>query len=300
MDKLLLTVFLSSLAGFITAVLSIVKLVNEKENKTTEYRQSWTDSVRTSLALLVSNLSTQAANLVSLHGGVDGIVASNNSKSDADISEGDKRLNAIIDNRVKEDMAAVRAMRREIHHSYAHTRLHFKPNDISFGRIEQKFDVIMAMMDDFGKLSGRENEGERRVHREKIFSAVGDLTNYSRDILKTEWESVKKGEPAYQTTKRWSFIGGTAMLAIIFTVGIHALFVAGKSNDEQIDYSRGVKNSREIVDPVVPDGFESKQADAQSHNPNATQIINNLKCDMSPNKPGSSSVIVKKPVQCDR
>lgn len=34
MDRILLTAFLTALAGFITAALSIVKLVNEKESKT--------------------------------------------------------------------------------------------------------------------------------------------------------------------------------------------------------------------------------------------------------------------------
>jgi len=63
MDKILLTAFLSALAGFITAILSIVKLVNEKESKTTDYRQNWTDSVRGELANLIGLLNAQAAQI---------------------------------------------------------------------------------------------------------------------------------------------------------------------------------------------------------------------------------------------
>jgi hypothetical protein len=65
MDKIFLTAFLSALAGFITATLSIVKLVNEKESKTTEYRQAWTDSLRKSFAELIGLINAQAGNLES-------------------------------------------------------------------------------------------------------------------------------------------------------------------------------------------------------------------------------------------
>lgn len=60
MDKILLTAFLTALAGFITAALSIVKLVNEKESKTSEYRQLWTDSVRKALSDLIGNINARA------------------------------------------------------------------------------------------------------------------------------------------------------------------------------------------------------------------------------------------------
>lgn len=65
MDKVLLTAFLTALAGFITAALSIVKLVNEKESKTTEYRQAWTESVRTAMAELIAKINAKASTMVS-------------------------------------------------------------------------------------------------------------------------------------------------------------------------------------------------------------------------------------------
>ena len=58
MDKILLTAFLTALAGFVTAALSIVKLVNEKESKTTEFRQAWTDSARKALADLIAKINS--------------------------------------------------------------------------------------------------------------------------------------------------------------------------------------------------------------------------------------------------
>lgn len=285
MDKILLTVFLSSLAGFITAVLSIVKLVNEKENKTTEYRQAWTESVRTSLALLISNLNTQASNIVNLHDGLDGVF-DDNTPNDEKTDSSSKRINEILDHRIKEDIAAVRAMRREIHHSYAQTRLHFKPNDISFSRIEQKFDVIMAMIDGFKNIAGENKEGERLVQREKIFSAVGDLTDYSRDILKTEWESVKKGEPAYQTTKQWSFIGGIIMLTIILIIGIHSFFTINRST------TQSTNNSATTAISESTSSNQTKSIPIDPSNPTiAPHIINSIQCEISPIKSPSPASI---------
>jgi len=65
MDKILLTVFLSALAGFITAALSIVKLVNEKESKTSDYRQAWTETARTAFSELIASINSLAALLAS-------------------------------------------------------------------------------------------------------------------------------------------------------------------------------------------------------------------------------------------
>ncbi|QVE15078.1 MULTISPECIES: hypothetical protein [Pseudomonas] len=64
MDKILLTAFLTALAGFITAALSVVKLVNEKESKTTEFRQSWTESARAALSDLIAKLNFHVTNVV--------------------------------------------------------------------------------------------------------------------------------------------------------------------------------------------------------------------------------------------
>lgn len=132
MDKVLLTAFLSALAGFITAVLSIVKLVNEKESKTTDYRQAWTDSARKSLAELIGRINAQAG---TINNGVEAIerflksLKESNDKSDDEVK---KRIADLDESVFKETQIAFRELRREIYESYALTRLHFKPNDLSY------------------------------------------------------------------------------------------------------------------------------------------------------------------------
>jgi hypothetical protein len=58
MDKLLLSTFFALLAGCIAAIMSFVKLVNDKESRVTDHRQEWTQSVRQVLADLVAHAST--------------------------------------------------------------------------------------------------------------------------------------------------------------------------------------------------------------------------------------------------
>lgn len=164
MDKILITAFLSALAGFITAVISIVKLVNEKESKTTDYRQTWTNSARQSLSDLISNLNTHASLLINLGDSIDGI------KKTAELTEElpdnhpfAKRICDLLDGEYKEEQAAIREMQRDIHKSYAFTRLHFKPNDNSFYRVEQKFDVIFGMLEEIKNMKGEERKNDRRV-----------------------------------------------------------------------------------------------------------------------------------------
>lgn len=189
-DKILLTAFLSALAGFITAVLSIVKLVNEKESKTTDYRQAWTDSARKSLAELIGRLNTQAG---TVHNALDkgARLAEILSRDDHDKydEETHKRVADFNEVSLKETHAAFRQLQREIYESYALTRLHFKPNDLSFNRIEQKFDSAMAMINEISKST---DKVERAKIKEKIHATVDEITGYARDILKTEWETVKK------------------------------------------------------------------------------------------------------------
>lgn len=219
MDKILLTAFLSALAGFITAVISIVKLVNEKESKTTDYRQAWTDSVRKAFADLIANINAQASRMVSAVADIEKL---NNlhAKQQGAEDEGTKRVRDHFEKLVADHRKAVHDNKRAIYECYALARLHFKPNDLSFNRIEQKFDVLEGMLNEIGKLEN--SETVRAEMRQKIHAGANEITGYARDILKTEWETVKRGEPAYERTKRWSIGGSIAMFLILVAIGIHA------------------------------------------------------------------------------
>ena len=57
-DINIIAVIASLLVGGMTAIFSYVKLINDKEQKTTDFRQAWTDSVRKDLSALISSLSS--------------------------------------------------------------------------------------------------------------------------------------------------------------------------------------------------------------------------------------------------
>ncbi|HCI53469.1 MAG TPA: hypothetical protein DE312_09190 [Gallionella sp.] len=221
MDKLLLAAFLSSLAGFITAIISIVKLVNEKEGKISESRQLWNDSVRKSFADLTSKLSAMTKNLDDQYRLISNITRLETDLGNLEGKDRDRLLTMIENHQASlhSVQADIQVKRHDLALSYAYTKLHFKPNDISFNRIEQKYDLIDSLI---GMLFDESDQDKRIQLKTKSLAHIGELVEISRDILKTEWEIVKKGEPAYLLTKRLSFWGGVLMLFFLFSIGYHA------------------------------------------------------------------------------
>jgi hypothetical protein len=234
MDKILLTAFLSALAGFITAVISIVKLVNEKEGKITDYRQTWTTSLRICMADLIAKMNTQAGNIAQS----SQLVKQMNDLMKNEVKDSEenkhKRYVDFVEDRIKNSHDSIREMRKEIYQAYALVRLHFKPNDLSFSRVENKFDVIMNL---FTEIHEKDDKMEVAAAKEKVHAATNEMTNYCRDILKIEWEHVKNGEPSYKKTRKWSVVGGVVMLFILISIGVHSVISIWKSNIVSADQS---------------------------------------------------------------
>lgn len=221
MDKILLTAFLTSLAGFITAALSIVKLVNEKESRTTEFRQAWTESARAALAELISKITSQASLLASHNK----TIASHLRLSDQMKSNGEAE-NALLKDFLdfqrqvlKDNMDISKRLTQEMHHAYATVRLHFKPNDPDFQVVEQKFEICRSLL---SQLREEQRPEKWEGLAEKVRSTANELTEQSRYILKKEWETIKQGESAYKLTRKWSGRTCIIMFFILLVIGVHA------------------------------------------------------------------------------
>lgn len=275
-DKVLLTVFVTVLVGFLTAAISIVRLVNDKESKTTDYRQAWTESLRKCFASLISNINTLASLTTSRMSSADGI----RELIDHEIQNDDSKIQAItaktrayLDKKILDEDEHIREIRRTMHESYALTRLHFKPNDLSFARVEQKFDVILELFSRLQELPEKEAEGERKLLREKIRAASDELTAFSRDILKTEWEAVKRGELAYQRTKFWSLVGGAVALVGLSIFGLSALWSHLKSESPNVSSLTTSKPSQSIttLSSVSETHTLNPHADTR---PSTSQVVN--------------------------
>lgn len=230
MDKILLTAFLTALAGFITAALSIVKLVNEKESKTTEYRQAWTESVRTAMAELIAKINAKASTMVSAKKNILNYFALHEGREGKD----ELRTKNLIELQrvlVESGYEKSNSLTSEIYQAYASVRLHFKPDDIGFNRVEQKFEWCMAKFEELKAEQGDEKIG---AIKEQIHSAANDMTAFSRSILKTEWETVKLGEPAYKETKKWSIRACILMFFLLVTIGVHAAISYSKKSASEV------------------------------------------------------------------
>lgn len=260
MDKILLTAFLSALAGFITAILSIVKLVNEKESKTTDYRQSWTDSVRKAFADLVALINAQASQIANTRETQATLMNLLNPATIPDEAMRKRGLD-FNENRLSEHDNAVRDTRRALHEAYALARLHFKPNDLSFNRIEQKFDVAMALLNELAKADA---DADRAALKEKVHATAAEITFYARDILKTEWETVKRGEPAYQLTKKWSIGGSLLMLFVLVSIGIHAGLALWKENISAAEQSAASVRPAQVGPIAAPPSAAPESSSASA------------------------------------
>lgn len=276
-DRILLTLFVSVLVAFVTAALSIVRLVNDKEGKTTDYRQAWTESVRKSLSELVSNINALSGASVNYADYIDRINEMLKEQRDNQIeklSDGDATLRAHLAEQIAAETEYIRTLRRDLHQSYALTRLHFKPNDLSFARIEQKYDVILGMLDDFKKIDGDTASAGRLLLKEKIHTAAAEISAFARDILKTEWENVKRGEPAYQRTKAWSLVGGAVALMILLIFGASAALSYFRGNMRQgSDTTKSCTNINTTSSGTFG-GVQQQMQPSGTIQPQTSQVVN--------------------------
>ncbi len=285
MDKILLGAYLSVLAGFLTAVISVVKLVNEKESKTTDYRQEWTKSVRLSLSDLISNLNLHASNILLRYR--DG-VKMNELAQKPNKTDEDKTLESYLKQRLLDCDSAIQENKQKIQQAYALTRLHFKQNDLSFSRVEQKYDIIISMLySESQNLIGQDNGAELAVLVEKTYARVSELAGFSRDILKTEWETVKLGEKSYQRTKNWAIWGGAFLLLTLIISGIYIIFTIKMTTslDDSLSTSLKAESSEKHVEYTTSNEDKFNTACPISNNTQNVTIENGAVSQSKTTKP---------------
>ena len=223
-DRVLLPVFVTVLVGFVTATLSIVRLVNDKEGKTSDHRQHWCDSLRACLADLVSCINSSASEIVNRAESGDRLSAlltkykgHSGAWPESDVTLRDHLNEVAIDKD-----SQVRELRKSLYHAYSLTRLHFKPGDPVFAPIEASFTLAIQLMRELSLMGGTDKSRERIERRNEIHKAADSITQAGQEVLKTEWEIVKRGEDVYVLTKKWSVFGGGIAFAILIIFALLA------------------------------------------------------------------------------
>lgn len=248
MDKILLTAFLTALAGLITAALSIVKLVNDKENKITEFRQLWTESARQSMADLVAKINSHIVALVNFRSAESNLHRDLKRMHSATDSVEKESLKGLVDFQyefLRKSFEVSQGLLNDVHLAHAKVRLHFKPEDTEFVRIENKIELYFSKADEIRRTDSSE---DRNVLKEQVHAAMNEVAASSRALLKNEWEKIKLGEPAYEETKKWSVRACGGMLLVLVTIGVHAISsfeVVDSKKETSVEVAKPDANSKE-------------------------------------------------------
>jgi hypothetical protein len=264
MDKLLLSTVFALLAGFLTAALSFIKLVNDKESRITDYRQEWTNSIRQSLSDLVSNIRC----IMDLF---EDRAQRLNTCNDLDGEEGSDQALEYNKNILEKVNHEIMTVRSNIYAAYNLSRLHFKPSDPHFIEIENKVDAISILIrsvDNF--LYEKEKISPVKFQVETLCS---ELISSSRGIIKREWETIKIGEPIYQKSKNIAKWGGVIFIFVLLVVGVHALISVYKAPASQPTVNTATSQKSALFD------VESKITKDNGNVQSAQQPI--INCTMS-------------------
>ena len=250
LDKLVISGFFALLAAFITAVVSFVKLVNDKEGRISDHRQEWTTSARDALADLISKVSALSDFLA------ERTYRSNrcnelSSKYAEETEPGEKeRIKHGLDyqkNMLEVANTSLLETRKELHRAYGYSRLHFKLNDPLFLSVERLTEEILSNLRRLGEVE--DDEKNVAVIRGDISTQIGELVAVSRGLLKNEWEKIKAGEPVYMKSKVFSKWAGILLFFILVGLGAHT-FISNKANP--LGDSNQQRSVREdMVSPVA-------------------------------------------------
>lgn len=272
-DRVLLPVFVSVLVGFVTAALSIVRLVNDKESKTSDHRQQWCDSLRVCVANVVSCISSTANEVVNRTESGDQLngLLVEHKDTEGPWPETDLTVRDHLKEVIAAKDATVRALRKDLYHAYSLTKLHFKSGDPVFLPIESNFNLAVQMLRELAAMDGNQKSSERIELKAKIHAIADNITTAGQQVLKTEWETVKRGEKIYVLTKRWSIGVGALALLVLIVFGIAAAFSISKASSQKNNENLASRN-QEHDKSALPG--TSSQGYVSAGFPTVNQVVN--------------------------
>ncbi len=181
------------IAALIAAALSFVNLTLSKEQKTSEFRQAWIDGLREDLATWFASARTFARVTEELQAFGKGP------------NEG-------------ASLAITAEKISEIRYQAAETRyriqLRLNPKEAEH---KELLRLIQVAINEQNKMMAGNGETS------KTLKAIDTAAEFAPQILKSEWERVKKGELAFRVARNW-----VAPLIVVISVAFVALVWTGK------------------------------------------------------------------------
>ena len=201
-------------AALITAMISFVNLTLNKEQKTSEFRQAWIDGLRSDLAIFFSSaraLCRVMQEVRSPH------------SSDEDVEYF----------RFTKDQ--VSKMRFEGADALYRIKLRLNKNEAEHIELDRLLNVTTATQNKINI--------EKGLDYSEALKAIESASSYSQDILKSEWERVKRGEKSFQVAKN-------LVMPLIMTISLvliaFLLFSPPEPNKPKID-----KKHPEIIESTT-------------------------------------------------
>lgn len=181
------------IAALIAAGVSFVNLTLNKELKTSEFRQAWIDGLREDLAAFFAC-----------------------ARAFARASEEHKTLGPATDNPKYLAISAEKVS--EIRYQVAETRY----------RIQLRLNLGEAEHKELFRLMQNATEAQQKVLQGQgdmaaTLKAIEAAVNYAPQILKSEWDRVKRGELAFRVVRNW-----IAPLVFVLSLLFIFLVTAGK------------------------------------------------------------------------
>ena len=183
------------LAAAITAIASFVSLVVAKEQKISEFRQTWIDALRREISEFASNARRVSAEErpVDLSALAGSIAASIKTKNEDVL-----RSDPFHDNRL------------QLAQAYFAIRLRLNPDE------PDHTTILQGMEEVYGVLGS--HTGDARF--DKTVKALDNLSAHAQSVLKREWVRVKDGEPRYmRVAMAAKFVGIVLAIILIALVG---------------------------------------------------------------------------------
>jgi hypothetical protein len=164
-------------ASLIAATIAFVNLTLTKELKTSEFRQAWINSLREDLSTFFACARAFARATEEQHF--------------FDKSESEKNSFKISSDKVSD-------MRYQVAEVYSRITLKLNYKEPEHEELLRLMNVVI----------NKQNESlKSKSDSTETVKAIEIATKYSRPLIKTEWDRVKNGEPAYKYTRNGAIIG---------------------------------------------------------------------------------------------
>lgn len=215
------TASLSVLVALVAAALGSLKLIVDKENKTSENRQAWINGVRETISKLVSNISSLAwvaersGNLIDRKAQLNRHIESQekNENIQADL----ERSSNVLWTSVEENNRITRDAMHHIHYYWSLAQAYFKGNEPFLLNVRPKIQRVFELVSEFNE--NVETPKVREGVARRLEEIANEIVAVLQPVLKDEWERVKKGELQYRVAKFISYaICGLSFVYVCYEI----------------------------------------------------------------------------------